>query len=56
MTRSMLFWMIYIFAILFGSYWHFNHGVEFFSAGMSLVEFILIGLLGWQSYGPALRS
>ena len=57
MTKAMLFWMLYILAILFTGYFRVQnfHG-DYAVVGMSLMEFILIGLLGWQVFGGAVKG
>lgn len=56
MTKELLFWMVFIFALLFGGWYHFqNAQLNYYGAGLSLIEFILIGLLGWQVFGSAVK-
>lgn len=51
MTLGILFWVIYILATLFGGwYWR----VQPWFAGVS-VGWVLIGVLGWQVFGPAIK-
>jgi hypothetical protein len=58
MTRSALFWIIMIILFICGVgnfYGHTEH-YSYWWMGMSVVQFVLIGLLGWQVYGPAIKS
>ena len=52
MPIGILFWVIFVVALLFGGYvlWPLGAG-----AGMHLAYFILIGLLGWQVFGAVVR-
>jgi hypothetical protein len=56
MTKGLLFWIIWVICVLVWA------GVNFggFSAmrpyaGGGVIEFILFGLLGWQTFGPVIR-
>lgn len=50
MPKGILFWVIFVLAILFGGYGCWNTGNRW-AAGMSLVVAILLFLLGWQVFG-----
>lgn len=60
MTRALLFWMIFIIWILFSGFVLFgNDDVRirtWVPTGNSLILVLLIGLLGWESYGPAIKG
>jgi hypothetical protein len=57
MPIGILFWVLMIFWLLFGLYWNRadwrggNYGV----VGGDLMLFILLGLLGWRSFGAPLQ-
>ncbi len=57
MTLNIWFWLIYVLALLFGLYGEYLPGQPYpFRRGMGVfVEYILIGLLGWQVFGSAVR-
>ena len=52
MSISLLFWIIYLIALLFSvwSSWHARN------LGNTVPIWILIGLLGWQVFGPAIHK
>ena len=56
MDKQLLFWMIYIISIVVG-FWSGNlpDGSWGRRWGGSLVQFILIGLLGWAVFGAAVK-
>lgn len=48
--------MIFIIAVLFSGYFGIlNFNGNYYHIGISFVEFLLIGLLGWAVYGPAVK-
>ncbi len=53
MNLSLLFWVLYIVALVFGCYSNRANFPAWF--GGSFVEFILIGILGWQVFGAAIK-
>ena len=53
MTKELLFWVIYIIALVFSLYQGRANWPAW--AGGSLVQFILIGILGWAVFGPAVK-
>lgn len=57
MAKGMVFWLVYIVCLLFGGFCVFHGGgsVTYWSAGLPGVEMLLIGLLGWGIYGPAVK-
>jgi len=57
MTLSLLFWVLYILVLVFGigSNWPVSDANRK-PLGSWLLLFILIGLLGWQSFGPAIHK
>lgn len=52
MSAGIWFWIIYVICLLFGVYLTHNN---FTFLGGSLVIFILVGLLGWQVFGPPIK-
>jgi len=57
MPLSFLFWGIYILSIVFGFFGFYEPTVPFWyrRAGSYLVLWILVGMLGWRIFGPAIR-
>jgi hypothetical protein len=59
MTRGLLFWMIWVICVLIWCGVNFGgFGGQYAShlAGGGVIEFILFGLLGWQTFGPVIRG
>jgi hypothetical protein len=59
MTIGLLFWVIMIIWLLFGlwSNWPSTPGAAGFRGiGGTLIEWILLALLGWKVFGPAIHS
>ena len=56
MPISLLFWILYILALVFGFAW--NRGIlgPYGPWGGGLLIFILIGLLGWHDFGAAIHN
>ena len=55
MSSSILFWIIFIIAFVFGGL-GFNRTPEGrWTAGFSLVLWVLLGLLGWRVFGAPIR-
>jgi len=55
MTKGLLFWLVYIIVILLGGWYCFGYYDHRVLAGPIGVEMLLIGILGWGLYGPAVR-
>lgn len=53
MSLSLLFWVLWIVALVFGGY--SNRAALPGWIGGSLLYFILIGILGWQVFGAAIK-
>ena len=53
MSIGLLFWVIMIVGLLFGLYQ--NRATPIVWVGNSLVIWILLALLGWQVFGPAIH-
>lgn len=62
MPRGIIFWVIMLVWLLFGAVVNFGSpgvlGGYQHAGGIAytLLEFVLFALLGWQVYGPAIRS
>jgi hypothetical protein len=56
MPLGIFFWVIYLIAI-FASYWFFYEANQpwFKRAGGFWVIWLLVGILGWQVFGPAIK-
>lgn len=54
MTISLLFWIIYLVALVFG-FWP-SQPFDRIRFGGSIVLFVLIGLLGWRVFGAAVKG
>ncbi len=54
MNLSLLFWVLYIVAIVFGLYTNRANFPAW--AGGSLLNFVLIGILGWAVFGAAVHK
>jgi hypothetical protein len=56
MPRNLLFWGLYLICILFG-FWLVGPADQpwYRRTGLHIVLWILIGMLGWQIFGPAVR-
>ena len=57
MSIGLLFWILYIIALVFGlwSNWPAT-GPAFRPLGGTLLIFVLIGLLGWKCFGAAVHG
>lgn len=57
MPIGLLFWVIYIIAILFGfwSNYEANQPLWYRRAGAYLALWLLVGILGWEVFGAAIR-
>ena len=57
MPIGILFWVLMIFWLLFGLYWHRGdlRGGNYGIVGGNLLLFILLGLIGWRVFGPVLQ-
>ncbi len=53
MSLALLFWVLYIIAIVFSCYT--NRASMPAWAGGSFVQFVLIGILGWAVFGAAIH-
>jgi len=58
LPAGILFWVIFVVALLFSGYAGWSSPAEnrWRSVGMTLVIFILLGLLGWHSFGPVIQQ
>lgn len=58
MTLSILFWVLYVVAIVFGGYLQFNPPATTnprFAIGFNVLYFVLLGILGWAVFGAAVH-
>ncbi len=57
MSIGLLFWVLMILWLLFGFFYRSSPGTfgPYGWVGSSLLEFILLALLGWEIFGPALH-
>ncbi len=54
MNAGNWFWIIYVICFVFGGFFGWQSGNRWV-AGMGLVVFVLVGLLGWGIFGPPLK-
>jgi hypothetical protein len=57
MPLGILFWVVYVIAVLFGvwSNYEANQPMWFKRAGAYLVLWLLVGMLGWATFGPVVK-
>jgi membrane protein YdbS with pleckstrin-like domain len=57
MPLGILFWVVYVIAILFGVWSNYEAAqpLWFKRAGAYLVLWLLVGFLGWQVFGPVVK-
>jgi hypothetical protein len=60
MSKGLAFWLIFLICVIFGVYlgWPEQGAgyISFRPLGMNLVQFLLIGLLGWSVNGPPIKG
>lgn len=59
MTRGAIFWMLMILTVIFSLWfsWPSQGGLRGFAPlGGNLLLFVLLALLGWDVYGPAIKG
>jgi hypothetical protein len=60
MQKGLLFWILMLIWLIFGlvTYWPAGGGSaqSYGPVGVTLVLFLLIGLLGWKTFGPPLQG
>lgn len=56
MPKGILFWVLWLFCVIFGlwCYWPVSGG-PWYPLGGNLVVFILLGILGWNQFGPPIQ-
>jgi membrane protein YdbS with pleckstrin-like domain len=57
MPINLLFWVVYLLALLF-SWWGYYEPTQpnwTRRAGVATVLWLLVGILGWRVFGPAVR-
>jgi len=55
MSLGLAFWILMLIWLVFGIGWHFGWFGPLAPFGGVLLLFILLGLLGWQVFGPPLH-
>jgi hypothetical protein len=56
MQLGLLFWVIYVVAVIFGVWSNYVPNTPWFkAAGAYLVLWLLVGILGWEVFGPVVR-
>jgi hypothetical protein len=57
MPLGILFWVVYVIAILFGVWSNYatSDPLWFRRAGAYLVLWLLVGVLGWETFGPVVH-
>jgi len=55
MTRGLAFWILMLLWIVLSAAWHFSFYPVVATAGLMVVPFLLLVLLGWQVFGPPVR-
>ena len=57
MSLQLLFWMIYIIALVFGLWSNYTPAEPFWyrRSGAYLVLWVLVGILGWEVFGAAIH-
>ncbi len=57
MQLSVLFWVIYVLSLLFGlwSHWPVSVG-NARPLAVTLIIFVLVGILGWEVFGAAVKK
>lgn len=58
MTRGNIFWGLMILWFIFGLFGYFGTGTyaKWSLTGNDLLTFVLLGLLGWKVFGPAIKG
>jgi membrane protein YdbS with pleckstrin-like domain len=57
MPLGILFWVVYVIAILFGLWSNYDATQPLWirHAGAYMVLWLLVGVLGWEVFGPVVR-
>ena len=57
MSKELLFWILYLFGLIFGLWYNYtpNQPYPYRAGAWVFLVFILIGLLGWQVFGAAIK-
>lgn len=58
MTRGTLFWIIWLALLIVGIavYWPTGGSTHYWALGYPIANFFLLGLLGWQVFGAAIKG
>jgi len=55
MSKGLLFWILVLIWLLFGSWNGYSAGVGFVYVGMSILPWLCSLLLGWQVFGSPIQ-
>ena len=55
MTLGLCFWILMLLWLVLGVVWHFGPAWPYWGFGSGLLLFILMLLLGWQTFGPPIH-
>jgi hypothetical protein len=57
MPLGILFWVVYVIAILFGVWSNYDAAQPLWykGAGAYVILWLLVGFLGWQVFGPVVK-
>ncbi len=58
MSFAFIFWLLMLFWLIFGFIWNYRPGTwgSYGWAGNALLLFVLLGLLGWATFGPPIHG
>ena len=57
MSLQLLFWMVYILALVFGGWLNYAPNTPWLKPfGSYFAIWLLVGILGWKVFGPAIHS
>lgn len=56
MSIGLVFWILYLIALVFGAWWNWPAGGNFRPFGGTLLVFVLIGLIGWKLFGAPIHG
>jgi hypothetical protein len=56
MDKGTLFWIVFVISLLFGGFRIFRaEPANRLEVGGDLIFYVLVGILGWQVFGPVLK-
>ena len=60
MSRGLLFWLLMVLWLVLSVYWYWPAagvaGAGYLVLGLPVLIFLLLGLLGWQVFGPPVKG